>query len=393
MVQKRVRRQQDAALKGKVADYADADIVSRVNKYPQQAEQYTVTVDTANDDTVYSIEVSHVTVEYTSGSGATTDSIRDGLLGAIENEPLVTGVVIPSEGQSSDTLVLTAVEPGVDGGFDFTETDSNLSSSQTQSPTDAAPIPFGRAVMDDGLAVRQEITASQSGSYGDGAQFAHLLDGSELTDEVVEIEVVTYDNAGTYYVSVDVAGSEYSTSVDGSGQANADDVADAIAAGINAELPANTVDAQSDLSGSESLVVLTAEVSGLGFDVEIGTDSDSSSDLDIFSDNRSGLTSAADAMLGVSAYDTDFEYPRQGASGDSEITKNEPFAVLKEGRVWVDPEDSPSEGDYVWVRVEAAGGNSDIGRFRASEADGCVRVSGAKWAGTADELGLLHLEM
>lgn len=389
MAQNRVRRQTEPAVAGMLHDRYDSKITTRVNKDPAAKQIESVTVDTAANDTEYTITINGVDITFTSDSDATKQEVRDGLIAAVEDEPLVSGDVIPEEGSGSDVLTLTSVFPGE--SFDFSESDSNLSSSQTQAAAEANEIEFARAIMDDGLAVRGELDENSAGTYGDGAQTGKLLEAANLTAQEVEV-TVPYVASAIYSFSVTVAGETHEVAV--AADTDQDTTVANIVTALNDQLPANTVVASDDGGGSSSEVILTAELAGLPFEVGFGTSDEGSSnpDLTLSSDNRSTLTDAGKALLGISAYSTEFEYARDGASGSSTIDPNSPFAVMENGRIWCDPEDSVAEGDEVYVRLENAGSFTENGRFRASADTGCVKVPGARWVGVSGELAVLELD-
>lgn len=387
MAQNRVRRQTEAALLGMIADFGDCDVVSRVNKNPLAPQITTVTVDTAANDTQYTITINGIDVTITSDSDAEKDEIRDAFIAAIQDEPLLSKDVIPEVG-ASDTFTVTSAYPGQ--SFTLTESDGNLSTTATQAASEADEIEFGLGVMDDGLGVRNEIAASNAGNFDGGGQKAKLLEATELTAGEVEV-TVPYIGSAVYSFSVTVAGDTHEVAV--VADTDQDTTVAAIVTALNDQLPANTVVADDDGTGASSEVILTAELAGLPFDVGFGVSDEGASnpDLTINADNRGALTDVNKAFLGISAYTTEYEYPRDGADGDSKIKPNSSFSVLKEGRVWVEPEDSPTQGDEVWIRLEADGSLDQNGRFRASSGTGAVKLESARWVGTSGDLALLEL--
>ena len=348
--------------------------VSKTNQNPQAKQIEQITVDTASDDTDYSVDVNGVTVTHTSkASGATKETIRDGLIDAIEAEPLVSGHVLAEPGQSTDVLTLTAVWPG--RGFTLSESDANLSASQTQASAEADPLPFGRAVVLDGL------------DLDEGGQGATLADAAVLTKAKVEI-TVPFIASAVYDIAVTVNGTTHS--VTSTADSDQDTTVANLVADLNDALPANTVIASDDGGGTSSEVILEAELAGLPFEVTAGVSDDGASnpDMTIASDNRGVMTDIRKAMVGVSAVKSMTAY-----GNGADIDPNDIFDVLEEGKIIVEPEASVSAGDEVWVRLSANGSLDELGVFRGDKDTGCVKLPDARWHGTFEGGDLAVLDV
>ena len=143
-----VRSQRIAGVPGAHADDGFADVMSYANDDPRAQQIDTITVTGATNDKTYTVTLNGVDVSYLSDATATIAEIADGLAAAIEAEPLVNGTVgAVSDGVSLVTI--TATTGGV--GFTIAESDAELTLASVAANATAAPIPFGRCVIEDGL--------------------------------------------------------------------------------------------------------------------------------------------------------------------------------------------------------------------------------------------------
>jgi len=366
MAQQIVRDRQEPGVPGMLFDTAgDCHLKTRTNSDPQAKKIVTVTVDTASDDTDYSLTVEGQTVTYTSDGTAAKDEIRDGLIAAIQDEPLISGIVDP-EAATSDTFTITGIEEGDD--FDFSQSDANLSDTLTQASATAATIPFGRAVISDSVVVR------------DNGQLAKLADASKLTAQEVEI-TVPYVGSAVYSFSVTVRGDTHEVQV--VADTDQDTTVGNIVTALNDQLPANTVVASDDGGGTSSEVILTAEIAGLPFEVDYGVSDEGTSnpDLTLSADNRGKDTDINKALDGLAIWTTENPYPRDGGEGESVVEANSTFTVMDQGRAWVATESEVgSTDDDVYVRLSANGTLDELGGFRPDFNQGCVKLEGASWA-------------
>lgn len=349
----------------------DPHILSRVNQDGQAKQIEKVTVDSAANNTDYTITLNGVGVTYTSGGSATKTSIRDGLIQAVKDEPLVSGSVEP-ESDTSDSFTLTSIYPGQ--SFSFSESDSNLSSSQTQSAADATAFDFGRAVIPDGIDLSD--------------QAARVAKAASLTAAKVVVDVADA-NGDTYYVFVEVDGQTYRAEFTSAGAGNST-LANELQSDLNGALPTEAVDVT--VNGSNQLV-LTAELAGKPIDeVSVDVDGGNGGSIAINSDNRGRMTDINEALVGVSAIKTLSDYPRDGADGGAQIGPNDPYDVVEGGQIVVETEDAVSEGDDVYVRLSANGSLDQLGGFRASSDTGCVELKDVSWHGKLDaDLAVLSL--
>lgn len=103
-----------------------------------------VTVDTAADATAYQFEVDGIAVQFTSGTGATVTTIRDGLLAAARALQELEDIASFNP-TGTDAIRITAAQQGT--GYALTETDVNLSTASVTANVSTQVIPFGRAVV------------------------------------------------------------------------------------------------------------------------------------------------------------------------------------------------------------------------------------------------------
>ncbi|MFB2832941.1 hypothetical protein [Floridanema evergladense] len=136
----------DTLVEGLLVDSIPHDIITLSNNASGVKQVATVTVGTAADATVYSIIVDGVTVSVNSGASATATTIRDALIAAIKQSPLVYGKLIPTGGIG--TVVLTARNSGTPGGFTPTISGggTGYAIAATTAAADPTVIAFGRAL-------------------------------------------------------------------------------------------------------------------------------------------------------------------------------------------------------------------------------------------------------
>lgn len=119
------------------------DIICIVNATPSVAKVYTVTVDTAADDTEYALAVNGIEVTIDSGAGATTTTIKDALVAAINGEALLASLVTAASTGAATFTISGDIE-----GKEYTvsESDANLSAVLTTQAGAPSPVSFGYGV-------------------------------------------------------------------------------------------------------------------------------------------------------------------------------------------------------------------------------------------------------
>lgn len=147
-LQGQVRDERVAGVPGAQADNGFADVLSYANDDPRAQQIDTITVTGATNDKTYTVTINGVDISFLSDATATIAEVADGLAAAIEAEPLVNGTV----GAVSDGVSLVTVTATTGGvGFTIAESDAELTLASVQANATAAAIPFGRAVIEDGL--------------------------------------------------------------------------------------------------------------------------------------------------------------------------------------------------------------------------------------------------
>lgn len=337
------------------------------NDASQANQSDTITIDTAADDTDYTVTIDGIDVVYTSGTGATTTSIATGLSDAINAEPLVRGKVAASA--AAAVVTLEGTYPGI--SYTLAESDANLSTASVTSAADASAIEFGRLVVSTGFVTDE---AYETGALAASSQFTAQVD-TILTPFVATAE---------YHAAVTVEGATYHAQV--TADTDADTTGAALAAALNDILPADTVIA----AGAAGGLTLTAEVAGLEFSTTIGASDDGATVPAVsLTSTVSASTSLARATKGVSLYSAEIE-AQTVAGDDPAYPGNSGVKALSRGLVWVESTEAPSAGDPVYVEMSGA----DAGRFYATDGATRIRLEGASWVRDAlsgDDLALLRV--
>ncbi|MFB6265161.1 MAG: hypothetical protein ABEL76_16300 [Bradymonadaceae bacterium] len=375
MPQTRVKDTIEKAMPGQPFE-DDPSVASRVNENGQAKQIETVTVDTASANTDYTITINGVDVTYTSGGSPSKQDIRDGLIEAVKDEPLVTGAVDPEKGQLSGVLTLTSHVPGQ--SFSFSESDPNLLSAQTQAAAEANPLEFGRAIIPDGLDL--DVQAAKKATESALTARSVTLGFSDASGDTYTVEVTV--PGATQSGDAIVARGEFTSSGGGSAA-----LAQALRDDLNGALPPETVAASE--SGGD--LVLDAELAGKDFSVSFDVEGGNGGGISVSSDNGSRLTDINDALVGVSCVKTLSDYPRDGAEGSAQIGPNDVFDVVTDGLIVVETEDQVDDTDDVYVRLSANNNLDQLGGFRASSDSGCVKLD-AQWHGRLEsDLAVLEL--
>ena len=136
----------DQYVEGLIVDAAPHDIIPLANSAGAVKQVATITVGTAADNTTYSLMVDGQTVSINSGTSATATTIRDALVAAIKQSPLVYGKVIPTTG--SGTVILTARIAGTAGSFTpaISNGGTGYALAATTAAADPALIAFGKGL-------------------------------------------------------------------------------------------------------------------------------------------------------------------------------------------------------------------------------------------------------
>jgi hypothetical protein len=342
-----------------------------INKSPQAKQVGEIVVDTAANDTDYTVTINGVDITITSDADGTKPEIAAALAAAINAEPLVRGQV-EAESDGVDTVTLTGTFPGL--AFTASDADANLTTTEeVTAAADAEAIPFGRLVC-------------STGYTDEGNKHGFLAKSTLLTAQVATL-TVDYVATELYGVEVEVDGERYGVEV----AADTDDATTsaAIMTALNLKLPANTVVATNP---SATTVVLTAEVAGKPFKVSTWQKIGTAASLSVAHTTRSVATDVTKAAVGVSLHTYDEEIP----AGETEASypANAGLKVCRKGLIWVENSESPSVGDPVYVEL-AAGANS--GKFYKTSSATRVLLPNARWERAAglstDNLAQLKFEI
>jgi hypothetical protein len=342
-----------------------------INKSPQAKQVGEIVVDTAANDTDYTVTINGVDITITSDADGTKPEIAAALAAAINAEPLVRGQV-EAESDGVDTVTLTGTFPGL--AFTASDADANLTTTEeVTAAADAEAIPFGRLVC-------------STGYTDEGNKHGFLAKSTLLTAQVATL-TVDYVATELYGVEVEVDGERYGVEV----AADTDDATTsaAIMTALNLKLPANTVVATNP---SATTVVLTAEVAGKPFKVSTWQKIGTAASLSVAHTTRSVATDVTKAAVGVSLHTYDEEIP----AGETEASypANAGLKVCRKGLIWVENSESPSVGDPVYVEL-AAGASS--GKFYKTSSATRVLLPNARWERAAglstDNLAQLKFEI
>lgn len=313
-----------------------------VNAAGQAAQVTTIAVPASVDNsTAYSVTLDGVTATYTSDASATQAELGAGLVAALAAEPGARGQMTAA--YSGGTLTLTGTYAGVahtvsvSGG-----TGSNIlgTPSTTTSASMGTSVPFGVAVQSQGYV---SGTSVKSG-------------GSPVTTGfTAQVISMTFagDTASYYSGEVAINGKVYNWG----GivwDTDLDTTCTAIAAGINAVLPTETVIAASVGSGG-GVVTLTAEVEGAEFDATARASGHASAEATkAYTTGPSISTSLARALVGISARKASVENSTIGGD-DPTYIGNSAMEVWTKGEVVVsDRSLTIAYGDPVYVSVASA---------------------------------------
>ena len=122
------------------SSHISADVLTAINDDPRA--QQVVEFEVADTETEGDLTINGVLVE---GEGADQDEVAADLADKISEDPLLSGSVLAEA--VDDTVTVTAKVGGI--GFTFAD-GTNTTATETQANAQADPIPFGRAVLEDG---------------------------------------------------------------------------------------------------------------------------------------------------------------------------------------------------------------------------------------------------
>lgn len=355
-------------------------VLSGLNVNPQAKQIDSFDVDTATDTEDYSVVIDGVDIEITAASSTDTLVVIQ-FVNAI-NDSIIAGKVIAEvDPASSDTVLLTARLGGI--GFTLalgTNAAKMTKNAQTQANATADAIPFGAAVISDGFVDDTSGGQPQSGTerkikLAKATNFTAQVDNLELTYDATvgaKVSITYYDPVVGDWTTQDF---EHAQATD------ADTSIIALAAQINATMPANTIIATHPTADT---LTLTAEIAGAHFEVSYGFGTGRDTGAWVHTTNRSVATSLQDALLGVAqatqlVQRTAPATPGALPTGITEYPANRVVNVMQGGRTWVEPEAAPTATSRVYCRLVADGSLDTLGGFTPAAGDGVVRLKNAKW--------------
>lgn len=341
--------------------------IKAINQAPQAKQVNTLTFTGAGSEgDKKSIDIDGVKVEITVPAAPTLAKDRDLLVAAINAEPLVNGRVIAEAVGAGGVLTVTAKIGGI--GFTVTNVDSDITNVATTANATAASVPFGRLILSGGQSASIDSVSGQ--------KLGQLAQASALTAQVDTL-TLTYDAGIVAIVTVEVEGETYS--VQHTMATDAATSATAIAALLNGVLPTDSVLA----AGVGDAVTLTAETAGRPFRSSTSFGPGVTTGAFAKATNAGTTTDIGLITLGISEYSDSVE--KQDVTGPGDINyvgatypPNYPINV-RQGRTDVQLEDTGATlGSSVYVRLRAVGALTRVGGFRATPAEGCVLVRGAR---------------
>lgn len=327
-----------------------------INEDPQAVQSDTVTFSGFTGPTK-KITINGVEIEFVAETSVTVTATN--CAAAVNAEPAVRGQV--SASSALGVVTLAGLTPGLAYTLVDTDADAEIALAPVSAAGDAAAIPFGRLVLDDG-----------GHPDGDATRLGKLAQASAFAAQVATLTAVFFA-ADLYNVTiVDKATGEIIASISELADTNDDTTAAAISAALNLALPANTVLA----SVATDTVTLTAEVAGFEFEVTAGVSGGAGGTLALANPTpASTATSVARAAAGVSMHSIMDEAATIGALV-GEYPANHGFRALKTGPIWVERDAAVSKGDDVYVELAAG---ADAGKFFASGSATRVKLGSATW--------------
>ena len=358
-------RARQGAVGQKVFSQASGErLLTAINEDPQavQVDDWTVV---ASNDATYTVTIDGIDAVFTADGSATTEEIRDGLILAINEEPLIRGKLIPTI-KDADEFTTTGLTPDLSYTTAGAATAGSLTPASVASAAGADPIAFGRLVIDDG----------SPDPYGN-TLLGRLAKSTAFVAQVLTLNTIFVASA-TYTVTVrDEAGAVIAQAVAVDADTNDTDTATAIAAALNGLLPANSV----VVTSGAGPVIFTAELAGREFSVEAGTNEEGEAGGALVSQvnttGPSNATSVNRAALGVSLFSDADPTPTIGGTV-GEYAGGDGVELLKSGNsIWVDRPGAVTFGDPVFVELDGTG--SDAAKFFLADSATRVLLTKATW--------------
>ena len=352
---------QEATLSG--ARQAD----TMTNDRPRTAQRDTVQVSTVTNSATYTVTIDSIPVTYTADGSATAAEIRDGLIAAINGEPLLAGRVLASV-KDADELYIDARLAGV--GF-VTTVDAKLTLANTTANADSASVLFGAGVF---------RTGEQAGCTADSALFT-------AATATVATLTPTVANSSVYSIGIvnPATGNTVNVIYTSDGSATAQEIVEGLATAVNAAMPANTVIA----TENDAVLTLTAEeLSGGGY-FRFNVQHSANQALSYTAGTYISEETEAEALFAGVALRTATEAPL--SDGTLGYPGGSPMSVLSMGDVWVSTVDTVSVTGDVYLGVTG----SARGKWRGTAASGYVKLPKrqARWMAVSGSLAMLRVRI
>lgn len=315
------------------------------NDNPQSVQIWTVTVDTAVNDTGYTFDVEGVAISFTSDATATTAEIQAGLVAAYNASPVAFGMATAA-GTDPD-VVITGRNAGIN--FEVSDSDANLTTVETQDAAQADRIPFARLMVTQGFQSSPSLEANELGA----------LAKSSLLTAQVDTYLMTYQDAIRMSIFVEIEGETYEGSIVTAAASNIATEGALLNTALNAALPANSVVA----TFATATITLTSEVAGKSFKSWLVYQATVAADPITAAQTKTstGLVSddIAKAAVGLSMRRADVENATV-AGDDPSYAPTFGVEVLSNGTMWVDSPGAVTPSDPVYVEL---GVTADNGKF------------------------------
>lgn len=351
------------ALQGAIGQLVNSSHLTRLttalNEDPQAVQIDDVTPVAANDAT-YTVTVNGVSASFTADGSAAVAEITAGLLLAINAEPLIRGVVVPTD--EATKLTLTGLTEGLAYTLAVSSTAGSIAIAPVQAAAAADAVPFGRLVVDAGLS-----------PYGND-QLGKLAKSTGFTAQTV-VQTITFVASAIYLVTIrDEAGTVIAQG-ETAADTNTATTTAAIAATMNGLLPADSVLA----ADNPTDVTFTAELAGREFSVEVGTNEAGQvgGAIGAQTSDASTATSVNRAAIGLTMFSSNDPTPTIGGTA-GEYGPNAGMRVLQGANsMWVESAEAPSMGDPVFVELDGTG--DDAGKLFTTDSATRVLLTGATW--------------
>ncbi len=342
------------------------EVQSGINSPPQTKQVSTVTFTAPTGDSVLTVNGESVT--YSSDGSPTASEHAAGLI-ALAQANGIMGAAVEFEESSAGVIQITSLWPGVAFSVSCTNGGEVPAVATGTANDEADPIAFGVALISLDWSEQEQVLIQSSDLTGTSGTKLVSIPGAYLGNQV-DTYTVTYDAGVLINVAVEVNGANYSGSHLMATSLSAS--LTAIAAQINAALPANTV----DVTATTTTLVFTSEIDGMPFVSEMSfgtgrttgayTKATTGSDYDI-----------SKAFVGVSKHSYQVEE-------DDEYPGNSVLPYVKKGVVAVEATEAVTVGGQVWVELST-------GKFYGS-ASAALRsplpLSVARWERSLYEAGL-----